>query len=176
MSFLLINWQATELDDKLPLIWPHPYYSYAYGYKCSNIYGKTRTLEFCSSILVEQIRKWVYGTYSEIIPLSYYFLSKPGVLWKLMERKHLKKHAFFSIFWPKMRVLVLNLGLFNSPEISISNKLHCRVIWLNIKCVECEKVGKMWSRIVKVVLSYPYPSRFRNMRHIYIGPTPWLAS
>ena len=23
MSFLSINWQATELEDKLPLIWPY---------------------------------------------------------------------------------------------------------------------------------------------------------
>ena len=69
-----------------------------------------------------------------------------------------------------MRVLVLNMGLFNSLEISTSNKLHCRIVWLNIKCVECEQVGKMWSRIVKVVLSYHYPSRFRDMRHILHRP------
>ena len=104
----------------------------------------------------------MYGTYSEVTPLSYNFLSKPGVLWKLMKRKHFEKHALFSLFWPKMRVLELNMGLFNSLEISTSNKLHCRIIWLNIKGVECKKVGKIWRRIVRMVVSYPYPSCFRQ--------------
>ena len=52
------------------------------------------------------------------------------------------------------------MDLFNSLEISTSNKPHCRIIWLNIKGVECEKV----------VVSYPYTSCFRDMRHIYVGP------
>ena len=102
----------------------------------------------------------MYGTYSEVTPLSYNFLSKPGVLWKLMKRKHFEKHALFSLFWPKKRVLELNMGLFNSPEISTSNKLHCRIIWLNIKGVECKKVRNIWRRIVRMVVSYPYPSCF----------------
>ena len=79
-----------------------------------------------------------------------------------MKRKHSEKHAFFSLFWPKMRVLELNMGLFNSLEISTSNKLHCRIIWLNMKGVECQKVGKIWRRIVRMVVSYPNPSCFRQ--------------
>ena len=49
------------------------------------------------------------------------------------------------------------MDLLNSIEISTSNKPHCRIIGLNIEDVECEKV----------VVSYPYTSCFRNMRHIY---------
>ena len=135
MSFFFINWQATELEDKLPLIWSHPSHSSAYGSKYRNIYGKTRILEFYSTRLVEEIRNWVCGTYSEVSPLSYNFLSKPGVLWKLMKRKHFEKHAFFSLFWPKMCVLELNMGLVNSLEISTSNKLHCQIICLYINGV-----------------------------------------
>ena len=29
---------------------------------------------------------------------------------------------------------------------------------------------KMWRRMVKVVVSYPYPSCLHNMQHIYVGP------
>ena len=49
------------------------------------------------------------------------------------------------------------MDLLNSIEISTSNKPHCRIIGLHIEDVECEKV----------VVSYPYTSCFRNMRHIY---------
>ena len=165
-SFLLLlsNWQATEFEYKLPLIWPHPYHSKAYISKYSNIYGKTRILEFCSTSLVGAIRKRVYGTYPEVRPLSYNFLSKPVVLWKLMKRKHLKNMSFSPFFGKKCVFLELNMDLLNSLEISTSNKPHCRIIWLNIKGVECEKV----------VVSYIYTSCFRDMRHIYVGPTLWL--
>ena len=66
------------------------------------MYGKTHILEFCSTSLVEEIRKWVYDTYPEVTPLSYYFLSKPGVLWKLMKREHLKKKT--RLFLPFLTI------------------------------------------------------------------------
>ena len=83
------------------------------------------------------------------------------------ERKHFQKYAFFSLFGPKMCVMEYSL------DISTSNKLHCRIIWLNITGFECIKVWKMWRRIEKMVVSYPYPLCFHSMRHIYRA-TLWL--
>ena len=78
--------------------------------KYSNIYGKTCILEFCSTGLVGEIRKWVYGTYPEVTPLSYYFLTKPVVLWKLTKGKHFEKYVFFSLFLTKMCVFGVKYG------------------------------------------------------------------
>ena len=106
----------------------------------------------------------MYGTYPEVTPLSYYFLSNPVVLWKLMKLNILKNTFFSPLFWHKCVFLELNVDLFNSLEISTSNKPHCRIIWLNIKGFECEKV----------VVSYPYTFCSHDMRHISVGPTLWL--
>ena len=102
-------------------------------------------MEFCSTSLVGEIRKWLYGTYREFVvtPPSYYFLSKPLVLWKLLKRKQFEKYVFFSFFfffWQKNVFLELNMGgaiwifiniilhYINANAVSFSLK-HIRVWW-----------------------------------------------
>ena len=65
------------------------------------MYGKMRILEFCSTSLVGEIRKWVYGTYPEATPLSYYFFNKTCGSMEIDEKETFWKIRLFLPFLDK---------------------------------------------------------------------------